>query len=184
MKKVDKILQNMRFKQASYYISNDANVLDIGALNGEFFQYIDETLARGIGYDNANKEIIESDKYCIYPNTFPDENIKDMLFDAAVLLAVFEHIQPDIQKILVKDLRKHLKQGANVIITVPSPLVDIILPVLSFFRLIDHEEFAVHQHYGFKPHELIPLFESNGFKLHKRKHFQFGLNNLFVFTKK
>jgi len=172
----------MRIKQAIRFITEESDILDIGALNSEFFIFLNEKLKKGVGYDNANSQIIEKTKYCIYPTTFPDENVKNQYFDAAVLLAFFEHIPPDVQQILVKDLKNHLKKNAKVIITVPSPMVDFILPVLVFFRLVDHKEFAIHQHYGFKPKKLIPLFESNGFTLHKRKYFQLGLNNLFVFT--
>lgn len=183
MKLVDRILQEMRFKQAVKYIPNKSTLLDIGALNGELFDFLGDSLEEGVGYDNANTQTIKKDNYSIHPNTFPDSNINGQQFDAAVLLAVFEHIPPEVQVEMVANLRKHLKPSGKVIITVPSPLVDLILPVLNFFHLIDHDEFSIHQHYGFKPKDLIPLFESNNFSLHKRKLFQLGLNNLFVFTK-
>jgi hypothetical protein len=73
---------------------------------------------------------------------------------------------------------RRLEHGGVLVATVPSPLVDHILHVLMFLRLIDGQE--AHQHYGFVPKDLIKLFEGN-LRLVKHRKFQLGLNNLFVF---
>jgi len=66
-------------------------------------------------------------------------------------------------------------------LTVPSQLVDLILHILRFFRIID--AMSPEQHYGFKPKEVLPLFHRAGFKLLIHKKFELGLNHLFVFEK-
>ena len=67
------------------------------------------------------------------------------------------------------------------IVTVPSPLVDIILALLRFFGLID--AMTLEQHYGFEPRQTVPLFTKAGFRITKHRKFELGLNNLFVFKK-
>ncbi len=64
------------------------------------------------------------------------------------------------------------------IVTVPSPLVDIILALLRFFGLID--AMTLEQHYGFEPRQTVPLFTKAGFRITKHRKFELGLNNLFL----
>jgi hypothetical protein len=73
-----------------------------------------------------------------------------------------------------------LKPKGRVIVTVPSPQVDYILEILLKLKLIDG--MSLEEHYGFKPSDTEIIF-SKGFKLIKKKKFQLGLNNLYVFEK-
>ena len=112
---------------------------------------------------------------------FPDDLPAAEPFDAITLLAVLEHV-PEIDKPTWALACHHLLAADGcVVLTVPSPRVDAILAVLRFFRLV--EGMALEEHHGFDPGEVTPLFESTGFRLVAHETFQFGLNNLFVFTK-
>ena len=66
-------------------------------------------------------------------------------------------------------------------ITVPSPLVDRILDVMTALGL--SKGMSLEEHFGFEPSEVKPLFLGCGFELLFHKRFQLGLNNLFVFVK-
>jgi hypothetical protein len=74
-----------------------------------------------------------------------------------------------------------LKPNGRLIITVPSPMVDHVLKVLKFLRLIDG--MSLEEHHGFEVHQTTAIFPAKDFRLVKRKRFQLGLNNLFVFER-
>ena len=97
------------------------------------------------------------------------------------MLAVLEHVPAGQKPIWVEACHARLVKGGVVVLTVPSLRVDSILAVLRFLRLVDG--MALEEHHGFDPNEVGPLFEAAGFQRVIHKTFQFGLNNLFVFSK-
>ena len=99
--------------------------------------------------------------------------------DVVTMLAVFEHIAPEDQALVVQACADVLVPGGLVVLTVPSPLVDPMLDVLIKARLIDG--MAHEQHHGFVPADLQPLFAAGGFAEVAAERFQLGLNNLYVF---
>jgi hypothetical protein len=67
-----------------------------------------------------------------------------------------------------------------VIATVPSARVDGILDVLSRVGLV--AGMSLEEHHGFDPSEVPRSFGSDGLRLVRHDRFEFGLNNLFVFS--
>lgn len=63
------------------------------------------------------------------------------------MLAILEQIKPGDHVIMAKEIFNRLEPEGKLIITVPSPFVDVILDVLMFFKLIDGME--TDEHYGF-----------------------------------
>jgi hypothetical protein len=59
--------------------------------------------------------------------------------------------------------------------------VDKILHVLMRLRLVAGME--AHQHHGFEPGDLDKIFTGPSWRCHKRRTFQLGLNNLFVYER-
>ncbi len=182
MKKLDIYLQNVRISKAEKYITKGSNVLDIGTNDGIMFEKLSHLIASGIGIEPTTINEVNKEKYKIIPGYFPDALINENtpLFDVITMLAVLEHVPTEEQKKLGENCAKYLKKGGIVIITVPSPQVDIILDVLGKLKLI--EGMQLHEHYGFKPSDTEKIF-ANNFKLVCKKTFQLGLNNLFVFEK-
>jgi hypothetical protein len=98
------------------------------------------------------------------PNTvllkglFPDALSDSRPFDVIALLAVLEHVPPEPQRRLALDCARYLKQGDHLVITIPSPVVDHILSLLRFLRLI--HGMALEQHYGYDPRQPGPSSRS------------------------
>jgi SAM-dependent methyltransferase len=180
MKAVDRILQKWRIDQARPWLRPGMRVMDIGCADGVLFQQCPH-LEDGVGID---PDVLAPEKIggnLIVPGLFPADLPDDRPFDAITMLAVLEHIPLDAQIELARDCALRLQPGGHLIITVPSPAVDHILAVLRAVRLIDG--MSVEQHYGFDVATTGPTFEAVGLRLVKRRRFQLGLNNLFVFQK-
>ena len=91
------------------------------------------------------------------------------------------HFPNEVLESLNENCAHFLADKGKVIITAPSVWVDHILEVLLFFKIIDG--MSLEEHHGFKPNDTLKYFSKN-FNLVKKKKFQLGLNNLFVFEKK
>ena len=89
----------------------------------------------------------------LFPGTLSDNSQFDKDFDVVTILAVFEHLSSEQKKTIVYDIHSVLTQDGLVLLTVPSPFVDIILFVLLKLRLIDGMD--VDQHHGFKPKDVL-----------------------------
>jgi 2-polyprenyl-3-methyl-5-hydroxy-6-metoxy-1,4-benzoquinol methylase len=181
MKGFDRYLQKKRIEQAIAFIRTGSRVLDIGCDDGLLFEFLGSSLKRGVGIDPALHNRIIADKYELIPGIFPADLKVSEKFDVVTILAVIEHFSKHVLESLNHSCCELLDEKGLVVITVPSAPVDSILKALLFFRIIDG--MATEEHHGFKPDDTLCYFLKN-FKLIKRKTFQFGLNNLFVFEKK
>jgi SAM-dependent methyltransferase len=177
---VDRFIQRWRIRKAGAYIPRGARVLDIGCSDGAMFKLVPH-IGSGIGIDPLLTQPEQLPNARLLPGLFPDALPQDDTFDAITMLAVLEHVPRDQQRPLALNCARFLRPGGRLIITVPSPAVDKILDVLSAMRLI--HGMSLEQHYGFKPDETPSVFGSAGLTTTVQRRFQFGLNNLFVFSK-
>lgn len=183
MKLVEKYLRDYRYRMATTYINKEDNILDIGTYDGSLFFYLSEKECIGIGIDaDVSPDVYVRPGIEIIEGNFPNPELSGKIFDKITALAVVEHIPEDAQLSFFEACHSHLKPEGKLIITVPSPLVDYIIIVLRFFRLLEGIHFE--QHYGFRPSKLVPLLDRLGFDCHTHRRFQLGLNNIFVFAKK
>jgi SAM-dependent methyltransferase len=84
-------------------------------------------------------------------------------FDVVTMLAVFEHIEKQVMKRLLEEIRRVLKPEGIVVITTPAPWTDRLLKILGWLRLVSSEEVKEHVHIaGYKT--MIELFQSAGFE--------------------
>ncbi len=175
----DRFLQQWRIRAAQRWIPDGAAVLDIGCYQGELFQALSARLGSGIGIDPLTTEMTAA-TYRLMPLSFSEPlPYPDQSFDVVVLLATLEHI---IDKHpLARDCQRLLRPNGRVIVTVPSPLVDVIVETLVKLHWADG--MSLEQHHGFKPGETVPLFLTHGFGLEHQTRFQIGLNYLFVFKR-
>jgi 2-polyprenyl-3-methyl-5-hydroxy-6-metoxy-1,4-benzoquinol methylase len=183
---LDRALQEWRIRKAARYLKAGDRVLDIGCANGTLFRQV-----HGLGESVGMDPDLELDHTPEVPNVrfirglFPQALLANewprMIFDAITMLAVLEHIMPDQHFALVSGCARLLRQGGQLIITVPSPAVDHILAVLTRIRLVDG--MSLEQHHGFEPHQTADIFCAHGFQPIAHHRFQLGLNNLFVFQR-
>lgn len=71
--------------------------------------------------------------------------LDDARFDAATMLAVFEHIRPHALSPLLAEIRRVLRPGGRLVLTTPASWTAPILSTLSALRLVSAEEIDEHQ---------------------------------------
>lgn len=181
MTSLDNALQHWRIAQAAKYIAPGARVLDIGSGDGALFKELGDKLGSGLGVDPTLKADRDLGHIQLKAGFFPEAvPAGGEPFDVITMLAVLEHFPDDAYAGLSENCAKFLKPRGRVVITVPSAVVDHILAVLKFFRLIDGMSIEEHHGYDTKRTETI-FYPRFNFVRHHR--FQLGLNNLFVFEK-
>jgi SAM-dependent methyltransferase len=177
MRKIDRWLQRWRWRMAKPWIPRGGKVLDIGCHEGEFFNYLGDRIGHGVGLDPLapNRQM---PRFRLLSQWFTQSlDFPDRSFDAITLLATLEHI-PD-KRSLPRECHRLLRPGGRVILTVPSPHVDILVAWLRVLHLADG--MSIEQHHDFRPAETFGLFLPSQFLLEHFERFQMGLNNLFVF---
>ena len=181
MKLLDRLLRDARIARSRRYVRRGDTVLDVGCADGEMFRRWRGFIRHGTGIDPTLTERRVTETFELLPGTFPDAAPHGATYDVITMLAVLEHMPPDVQAKLADACDALLRPGGRIVITVPSPRVDDILHLLDRLRLI--EGIAMHEHYGFRPTDTPQIFPPPRFRLLRHQPFQLGLNNLFVFEK-
>jgi SAM-dependent methyltransferase len=75
----------------------------------------------------------------------PSLPLPDDHFDAATMLAVFEHVEPAALTPLLADIRRVLVPGGCLVLTTPASWTDPILQTLARLGLVSHEEIDEHK---------------------------------------
>lgn len=165
---------------AARQIPPGSRVLDIGCHQGEFLKMLGQKIAPSVGLDPLYQENGNAQGHQFFPTEFHEGlPFNEGSFDVIVLLATIEHMHE--KSAIAREARRLLARGGWVIITVPSLLVDKMLAVLLFLRIVDG--MSLEEHHGFLPEDLPNIFIPEGFRLQRRQKFQFGLNNLYVFER-
>jgi 2-polyprenyl-3-methyl-5-hydroxy-6-metoxy-1,4-benzoquinol methylase len=181
MKFFDRVLQRMRIAKARPYIAPGARVLDIGSVDGALFEQLGARVRTGMGIDPTLPEDRRLGETRLIAGLFPQDMPAVEPFDVITMLAVLEHFPAAAYGELRAGCARFLKPGGHLIITVPSPQVDLILKVLLALRVIDG--MSLEEHHGFEVQDTVRIFPAPEFTLVRQKRFQLGLNNLFVFRR-
>lgn len=184
MKFIDNVIRYWRVKIALRHVPDDLkSAFDIGCDDGYLLDKLPDTVLIKEGVDprlvvddiSGNRKLIKG----FFPQAIKGHQFKGA-YDAIFGLAVFEHFSEEDLVLSAPTISEMLSRNGRLIVTVPHPVVDKILDVLMFFRLIDGQ--ATEEHHGFEPDDLIKYFSSS-LKLVKHEKFQFGLNNVFIFER-
>ncbi len=180
---LDNYLRRRRFRMAARHLRPGSHVVDVGSSDLAFFDTFPEVASTGVGIDLKPREVSRPRVGVeLRRGSFPDAVRDGEHFDAVVMLAVAEHVQPEELRRWSAALPGILRPGGVLVLTVPSPLVDPILHLLMRLRLV--AGMSAHEHYGFRPSWVPGIFTSAQLELIKRRRFQLGLNNLFVFRRR
>lgn len=177
---LDQLLRWWRIRMALRELPPEGRVLDIGTYDGTLLR---RARRGGMGIDPNPADVPAPPGVTLVKGMFPGDlpSVPEAWFDAAVALAVIEHVPRDDLDEWATTLARLITPRGVLVITVPAPAVDTILHVLMRLRLIGGME--VHQHYGFRPQELNKIFTAPLWRRRKHRTFQLGLNNLYVFER-
>ena len=183
MKSTDRALQTWRIAKVRKSIPPGSRILDIGSVDGALFRQLGPMVgARSMGVDPVLKAPMTVNGFVLHAGFFPAAMPASAgLFDVITMLAVLEHFPESDYDSLRAGCRRFLRPGGKLLITVPSPQVDLILKGLAWFRLIDG--MSLEEHHGYEVGKTVEVFPAPWFRLVCHQHFQLGLNNFFVFER-
>jgi SAM-dependent methyltransferase len=179
---LDRFIRDRRIAQAVRFLPTAGRILDVGCHDGALFRRLGPLVRDGVGVDPCFTAPAGGPGYRLIHGRFPaDVPLEPGSFDAITMLAVLEHLDRDEQNAAAAAAHDLLRPGGRLILTVPSPHVDLLLAVMIRLRLLHGMD--AEAHHGFDPDEVEPLFEATGLRLVARRRFQLGLNHLFVFER-
>lgn len=181
MKFTDRVLQRWRIAKVRPFIPPGARILDIGSADGALFLSLAPVAEGCMGIDPTLKANTTAAGRPLVAGFFPKAMPATEPFDIITMLAVLEHFPASEYAELRRGCAQYLKPGGRLLITVPSPAVDHILAMLKFLRLVDG--MSLEEHHGYESSQTTSIFPPETFRLLKRRKFQLGLNNLFVFER-
>lgn len=182
MKRLDRVLQQMRLRAATPYILDNAHILDVGCFDDTTLRTLPHA-ASYTGVDPHIEEQVYSNRARFYRGYFPDAIPPDaQRYDVVLMLAVLEHIPLVKWNTVAIHTDRLLARGGRVIMTLPAPTVDHILTLLKSIRILDGMDLDNHQ--GVDPGKDIPRIFGLHFAMQVHRRFQLGLNHLFVFEKR
>lgn len=179
MKPLDRFLQHWRILKAGPYIPNGSRVLDIGCADGILYRRYQSRIASYVGIDPILTSSVVSDNYRLIAGKYPEDLPELEPFNVIIMLAFIEHLPSELQKQVAEAIFHQLEPKGTLVITTPSPRVDLVLKILKDTRIIDG--MSLEDHYHFDIYQVPQIFEKLELVEHKR--FQLGLNHLFIFQK-
>ncbi len=182
MKYLDIFLQKWRMRKAAQFVPPNSSILDIGCEDGYFFTYFNHLVSYGVGIDPYLDQDKEYANYKLIKGHFPSQFYLSLSFDVVLMIATIEHLPLQNQIDTINSCYQLLKPNGRIILTIPAPLVDIILIVLKKLGLVEAR--SLHEHYGFEVSQINLLFDKNDWNLYHKEHFQLGLNHIFIFEKR
>jgi SAM-dependent methyltransferase len=171
---VDRLLQRFRARMAVAHVPMGARLLDIGCADGVFLRLAAPRVREAVGIDPDASPSAGPPR--IIRGRFPDDFHESGPFDAIALLATLEHVNDADMPRFIDTIRRLLRPGGRVIITVPVPGVDRIVDVLRALHLAHGMD--ISGHHGYRPEETPSRFV--GFTLLRHQPFELGFNHLFV----
>jgi SAM-dependent methyltransferase len=180
--RLDLFIQRNRIGKIARHIPAGSTVLDLGCgyYPGALAALADR-IERGVGIDRDIPEISPSPKINLIRADIEHRlPVADAEFDRVLMLAVLEHLNEPAK--VIKECRRVLKTGGELIITIPSNFSEPLLITLANLGLISKEEIFDHKRY-FNKKEGEEILSAAGLQKIVSRYYNFGLNLLFVYRK-
>jgi SAM-dependent methyltransferase len=145
---MEPLLAKLRARQANHLIPEtlrQGSILDIGC--GSYPYFLSNTYFRekyALDRTRSTTEIPDINWYTFDINISPSLPFEDNTFSVITLLAVIEHIDPEILVSLFSDIHRILKPGGVLIMTTPAAWSDHLLHWMSRLHLVSKEEIDEH----------------------------------------
>ena len=162
------LLSKLRARRADALIPDHLRtgaLLDIGC--GSFPYFLTHTrFARRVGIDKSlpadrcgrvgpgDLTLLRHDFTAAEPLPFPDAS-----FDVVTMLAVFEHIDLPVLRVLLGEVNRVLRPGGRYVLTTPNAWTPWLLDLLKNLRLVSHEEIDEHKG-AYGPRDIAAVIET------------------------
>lgn len=172
------IFRYLRIRKVLPHVGVNSRVLDIGCgSDGSMLRALGPHIKEGIGIDIRANEARKGN-ISIRRGSFDGAALPwlDNSFDCVTLLAVLEHV--DDRALLLREIRRVLKPGGALVITVPTWRAKPVLEFLAFrLKIVSEEGVREHKIYFYKD-ELIQALLGAGFLGENMlvKYFELGFN--------
>ncbi len=161
------------------YLRPGTTVMDFGCGHQALFlRSVQRDIAQGIGLDYDAAPARPAANLEIQRFHFKDRfEFPARTFDQVTILAVLEHIPPDLVGPLFAEFRRILKDDGRILLTTPTPASRPLLEFLAFkLKIISGPEIADHKHY-YSRADIENLATSQNLACKAYHTFQFGLNS-------
>lgn len=152
---LENYLSRLRTKKAHKYITakhKTGSILDIGC-GAHPFHLINSQFTEKHGIDQIKweneAELVREYSIKLHTYDVEEENhlpFTDDSFDIVTMLAVYEHIRPEVLDVLLAEIYRVLKtDGGRLIITTPSKYAEPVLEIFARFGIVSKVEIDEHQ---------------------------------------
>ena len=178
---LEKILRRVRLSRVLPYINKESRMLDIGCgWDAKLLREVSPIIRDGFGIDfKIDLSIPSPSNIQFLQKRFDQESLPfaNQSFDIVTLLAVLEHIEPIRVDFVLNEVKRVLKRGGKLLLTVPTPSAKPVLEFLSFkLGLINRDEILDHKLY-YSKHLLHETLIRNGYKIQRYRFFQLRMNS-------
>ena len=178
---MEPVLQRLRLKRILPVIMQcrGGSLLDIGCgPDYRLLKSVEPIMGQAVGIDQ-NVSDDKRGKIRLLGMTVEDAlPFAEKEFDVVTMLAVLEHLSTPTS--VMHEIRRVLRPGGKVVLTVPSRAAKPVLEFLAFrLGIVSSVQIADHKKY-FNKKDLVALFTETGFIIENHSYFQAGMNNFCV----
>ena len=182
---LEKLLRRWRLRRVEPYLPDGGTLLDLGCgWEAALLRHAAPRLRLGFGLDPKAEphDLPENVRVVRHrledvPWPLPEERV-----DAVSLLAVLEHLEPETANVVLDEVRRVLRPGGRLLLTVPTPRGKPVLELLAFgLGVVNPEEIRDHKLY-YDRRRLAAVLAARGFAVERYVAFQLGCNSFCVAT--